>query len=99
MSRGGLHKASHEPGGGEVHVDVSTEVWMSTWVDESEGCVRERGWTRFKGVIRENGKRSSDPSGGGWIGNGGCEKEGSRVARLGDTFDPEMSQCVDGMGW
>lgn len=25
--------------------------------------------------------------------------EGSQVARLGDTFDPEMTQCVDGMGW
>lgn len=38
--------------------------------------VRERGWTRCKRVIRENGKRSSDPSGGGWIGNGCCEKRG-----------------------
>jgi hypothetical protein len=28
-------------------------------------------------------------------------KEGSLMARLGDTFDPEMTQCVDGigMGW
>ena len=30
---------------------------------------------------------------------GVVRREGSLVARLGDMFDPEMTQCGDGMRW
>ena len=30
---------------------------------------------------------------------GVVRNEGSGVARFRDTFDPEMTQCGDGMGW